>query len=69
MPGQGDPSLWKAATEQGLVGVAKHFGWHEPAFTVNEQGNDVIKTFFDDQAAAIPEADQRPTGLRQIAPN
>ena len=25
------------------------------AFTVNYQGNDVIKTFFDDQAAAIPE--------------
>src|SRR5215471_12498369 len=25
------------------------------AFRVNDQGNDVIKTFFDDQAAAIPE--------------
>ena len=27
------------------------------ALTVNDQGKDVIKTFFDDQAAAIPEED------------
>ena len=27
------------------------------AFKVDDQGNDVIKTFFDDQAAAIPEGD------------
>jgi hypothetical protein len=31
--GQGDPSLWNAATEGGLVGVAKHFGFQEPQWS------------------------------------